>query len=309
MSTFLSADGIVNAGQICSPTDTVQLIGTFYDGYGNVANTSPTYPKISIISASGLLVLPFTSSGVYQIDVGKYGYQFQIPYSPELGNWTFIWQGSVNGIIQTQTLNFLVNLSQGPSVFVNSDGYSSLGDDVGFRYSSCAIHNINKLLKTLKMRLYNDGKARSTDSFGNILYVDCNVFSNDMLITFIANATSDFNQIPYFTFFRLDDNNFVDQFHDILVEGATTYALAAQALIEKGREFTITDNGVNFNPPLMAEMLNTQYTTVLNNYYDKLKYIKASLRPAPKGLGVLSMLSQVNPQVARLRHLRARQIL
>ena len=49
-------------------------------------------------------------------------------------------------------------------------------------------------------------------------------------------------------------------FAAIIIQGAVLLALAAQALIERGREFSITDNGITFQPPAVAEMLNAQFT-------------------------------------------------
>ena len=130
-----------------------------------------------------------------------------------------------------------------------------------------------------------------------------------MLTTMIATALWDFNQVPYFTFFQFDDDNFVEQFGEILVEGATLYALSSKALLERGREYQMTDNGINFNLPTVSEIMMTQYSALLSNYWDKLKIIKNSLRPSPRGLGVFSMNSGINPNVSRLRHLRARRII
>jgi hypothetical protein len=212
----------------------------------------------------------------------------------------------INGFRVETTFQFVVAHTQMPAI--NTDGYAHLGDDPGFNYSQAAIKNINKLIKSVRARLNSAGKAKSTDAYGNVVYVDCDIFSVDMFVTFLATALWDFNQVPYFTFFQFDDDAFVEQFGEILVEGATLYALASKALIERGREFQITDNSINFNPPTVSEMLNTQYNTLLTHYWDKLKYIKNSLRPAPKGLGVFSMNSAINPAFARLRHLRARRI-
>jgi hypothetical protein len=164
-------------------------------------------------------------------------------------------------------------------------------------------------MKSLRARLNSAGKAKAADAYGNTIYVDCDIFSVDMLTTFIATALWDFNQVPYFTFFDFDNTDFIEQFGEILVEGATLYALVSQGLIERGREFAITDSGVNFNPPTVSELLETQYSTLLTVYWDKLKYIKNSLRPHPRGLGVFSMSSGLNPAFARLRHLRARRII
>ena len=294
-------------GQLLEPTDTVNLTASFYDFNGFPVNTA-TFPTISIIDPTGLVILPPTTTGMTQLNVGQYLYQYTIPYAPAFGVYNDIWQGNIgDGYIVTQTLSFIVETTDLPAV--NTDGYRHLGDDFGFNYSQCAINNINKLLKMLKARLNSSGKSKSTDNYGNVIYVTCDIYSTDMLVTFLANALSDFNQIPYFTRFTFDDVQFVDQFADILVEGATIIALASQALIEKGREYQITDNGVNFNPPAVAELLETQYSTQLQNYWEKLKYIKNSLRPAPLGLGTLQVLSPYsNPMVMRLRHLRSRQI-
>ncbi|CAB4196481.1 hypothetical protein UFOVP1290_1, partial [uncultured Caudovirales phage] len=192
---------------------------------------------------------------------------------------------------------------------INIDGYHHLGDDPGFDYSQTAIKNINKLIKSLKARLNSSGKAKSVDSYGNVMYVDCDIFSIDMLTTFLATALWDFNQVPFFTFFTFDDDNFVEQFGEVLVEGATLQSLASKALIERGREFQITDNGLSFNPPTVSDLMNTQYSSLLTHYWEKLKMIKASLRPHPQGLGVFGMTSGLNPAMARLRHLRARRII
>jgi hypothetical protein len=292
-------------GELLTPTDVVNLTVQFYDTMGNPANTTG-FPQVSLIQPSGLVALGFTSAGVSQLDVGKYLYQFSVPYNGPYGAWNDIWQGMVGGNVITNTLTFIVEDGDIPAI--NQDGYWHLGDDIGFNYSQNAIYNINKLLKLLKARLNNDGKAKSTDQFGNTIYVDCSIFSVDMLVTFLAGALSDFNMTPYFTRFRFDDTQFIDQFLEILVEGATLTALASQALIERGREFAITDQGISFVPPTVSELLNTQWTTQLTNYWEKLKMIKASMRPSPLGLGTMGMNSGMNPQFRKLRHLRQRQI-
>ena len=129
-----------------------------------------------------------------------------------------------------------------------------------------------------------------------------------MITTFVVNALSEFNQIPYFTFFTWEDTMIINQFHAILVDGAVLMALASQALIERGREYSITDSAVSFTPPTVSELLETQYSTLLTQYWDKIKYIKNSLRPSPKGLGTLTMTGSRSPQFARLRHLRERKL-
>lgn len=293
-------------GELIDVTDQVNLIVQFKDGTGAPIDTD-SFPQISIVQPSGAVLLAPTSVGVTRIGTGKYSYIFTVPINGPYGVFNDIWTGYISGFRVEVEFSFVVAHTQLPAI--NTDGYVHLGDDPGFNYSQAATKNINKLMKSLRARLNSAGKARSKDSFGNVIYVDCDIFSVDMLTTFLATALWDFNQVPYFTLFQFDDDNFVEQFGEILVEGATLYALASKALIERGREFQITDNGLNFNPPSVSELMNTQYSSLLSHYWEKLKYIKNSLRPAPKGLGVFSMNSGMNPAFARLRHLRARRLI
>ena len=292
-------------GEFIDVTNQVNLIVQFKDGNGEPINTD-SFPKISIIQPSGLVLLAPTSTGVAQLSTGKYSYIFTVPINGPYGVFNDVWSGFINGFRVETTFSFVVAHTQMPAI--NTDGYMHLGDNPGFQYSQAAIKNINKLVKSLKSRLNSSGKAKSVDGYGNTIYVDSDIFSVDMLVTFLATGLWDFNQVPYFTFFKFDDDDFIEQFGEVLVESATLYSLASKALIERGREFNISDNGLTFTPPTVSELMNTQYSALLANYWEKLKLIKNSLRPAPRGLGVFSMSSAVNPAFRRLRHLRARRL-
>ena len=297
---------IKNRGQIIDLTDQANLTIMFRDPSGNPVNTD-SFPKISIIQPDGLLFLAPTSVGISQIDTGKYAYIFTAPINGPLGIWNDVWTGYINGFRLEQQLEFIINTTQLPGI--NVDGYRQIGDDPGLHYSQEAIEGINKLLRSLKARLNSSGKAKSTDSYGNVTYVSCDIFSVDVLTTFLATALWEFNRIPFFTSFDFDDDGFVKQFGAVLVEYATLQALASKALIERGREFQFTDNGLNFNPPTVSEMMMTQYGQLLTNYWERVKFIKASLRPNPKGLGTFSMTGGLNPAIRRLRHLRERRLI
>lgn len=293
-------------GELLKPTDQANLTIQFKDSAGNPSNTD-SFPEISIVQPSGNVLISPTSAGVTQVGVGKYSYIFSVPINGPYGIYNDVWVGYIGGVRVDATFSFAVVYTDMPSATM--DGYVHLGDDPGFEYSQTAIMNINKLIKMLKKRLNSSGKSQAVDRNGNIMYVDCDIYSIEMLTTFCAMALSDFNQVPYFTNFTFDDSNFVAQFGEILVEGATIYSLSSQALIEKGREFTISDNGINFNPPSVADMLNTQYSSLLSHYWDKLKMIKSNMRPGPAGLGVFNTVNSITPQIKRLSRLRARRII
>jgi len=290
-------------GEYLTLNDTVNLTIELRDGYGDPINAD-SFPTISLISPSGLVSLVPTSQGVTQIDVGKYQYSFTIPYNGPYGVWMDLWVAYINGERIEQTFAFIVAHTQFAAI--NIDGYEKLGDDVGFEYSQQAIHNINKLIKGLRARLNSAGKSKAKDSNGNVIYIDCDIYSVDMLVTFLATSLSNFNQIPFFTFFQFDDDNFVAQFYEVLIEGATLYALSSMSLLERGLEFSITDNSLSFQPPTVSELLNSQWSTQLSAYNEKVKYIKNSLRPSPGGLGVFGMSSGLNPAVKRLRFFKER---
>lgn len=287
------------------PKDTITLRATFKDDSGTPTDLD-LFPTVSIREPSGLVSLAPTSSGVYRLSTGIYGFDYTFGINPNNGVYNDVWRGNVSGFPLEATFNFIVSGTDLPKL--NSDGYVALGDDPGFNYTQTAIRNINILLKGLKARLNSSGKAVRTDEHGNTVYIDCDIFSIDTLVTLLCMSLSDFNQTPIFTSFTFEDTPIIELFFDILIRGATIYALASKALIEKGREFTISDNGLSFNPPSVSDLLNSQYGTVLQNYFEQLKYIKNNMRPAPSGLGTWSV-SSTNPQYRKLRHLRERRLI
>jgi hypothetical protein len=286
--------------------DTVQLTATFKNQVG-VATDLDSYPQITITQPGGETSVGPTSAGVSRLSAGKYQYDYAIGFTGPYGVWTDNWVGYINGFRIEANFNFVVAHTDLPGL--NSDGYYHLGDDPGFDFTQSEIFNINKLLKSLKTRLNATGKTKSKDSFGNIVYVNCSIFSVEVLVSLLANSISLFNEIPHWTFFTFADTSFIDQFHDVIVEGALYMALASQALLERGAEYTISDNGISFTPPTLSELLNTQASAMISSHQEKLKFIKNSFKPHPMGLGSFSMTGSNNPAFRRLRFLRQRQVI
>lgn len=142
------------------------------------------------------------------------------------------------------------------------------------------LNNLNGLVESVQAVLHSKSKAKSdkTDENGNVVYVDLDIYDKEMLETFVYLSLSNFNQVPYFTFYTMEDTDVINLFNEVLVEGAVLYALASQALIERGREFQITDTGLNFDPPNVSELLNTQYSTLLQHHFEKLTLIKREIQ-------------------------------
>jgi hypothetical protein len=193
----------------------------------------------------------------------------------------------------------------------------SLGDDVDFDFSEAELTGINILLKLLKCKLRSEGQKPSrdeygafiTDGYGELVMEDCNVFDDETLACFLCSALSEFNMVPFFTSFTFADEIIYKTFSAAITEGAHIIALASQALIEKGRDFTISDGGISYQPPALGDFLQTQYQNFLTSYRERLKNIKNSIRPAPASYGTFTNLSSGAPAFVRLRHLRSRRII
>ena len=294
---------IVPRSSVVQPTEAVQLLALFKGPDGQPADLD-AFPMITIVQPGGGVAIGPTSAGVFKNSTGEYGFVYDVCLRPPVGTWTDIWQGTLNGFAVTGQFNFTVYTTQVPAI--NSDGYEHLGDVPGFNYSQVAIHNINNMLQLLRARLKSSGLHKTKDKFNNDIYEQCDIFSTDQLVAFLALALTQFNETPHFTLFTFDDTPIMENFMGILVQGASLIALSSQALIERGREFSINDNGVGFTPPGISDMLNTQFQTELQNWYERIKLIKFNMKPSPMGLGTLRITGA--PQVMRLRFLRARQI-
>ena len=293
---------LVNRGEIAKPTETIQLTAKFYKN--GVLTDLDSFPQISIIQPNGMAIIANSSLGVFRLGVGIYGFDYEIPFTTSLGTWTDRWAGQMAGQTIIQEFNFTVFTTQVPAV--NTDGYVALGDDPGFSYSQAAIQNINLIMKAVKARLSSSGLAKTTDSFGNVTYQSCDIFSVDQLVIFIAGALSAFNEIPTFTAFTFESTEIITIFFEVIVQHAVIYALSSKALIERGREFTITDNGVAFNPPTVSELLSSQFSAELGNWFEKVKLIKMNMKPLPLGISLGSAMG--SPRLRILRTMRARQI-
>jgi len=286
---------------------TVDLYVRFVDAAGNPVNADDT-PRVEIYDSAGTRQRTLSNIGVGLVpdnQDGLYHLSYEIPENAPDGYWNDRWVAQIGDTDVENFFEFLV-ISAGDVIEADAPVFSP-GDPVPWDFTKEEVYGINILLKMIKCRVKNDGTRKVRD--GNT-YIDvpCSIFTDAELICFLVNSLSSFNQYPHFTQFKFSDVQIYSLFAEIIVQGAVLLALAAQSLIEKGREFSITDNGVTYQPPAVSDILNTQYSTQLQDYKEKLKMIKASLKPEPRGLGTFRVTA-INPNFLRLRHLRERQIL
>ena len=288
------------------PGRNVELYVRFVDSAGNPVNADDT-PTVEIYDSAGTRRQAATNVGVSLVDdPGLYKCDYEIPLIGPDGYWSDTWAAKIGDETISTAFDFLV-ITAG-TISEDDEPTFTAGDDVPWDYTKEEIHGINILLKMVKCMVKNDGVRKVPDGAGGYTDVTCSVFTNSELICFLVNSLSSFNQYPHFTQFKFSDPQIYTIFTNIIAQGAVLLAYAAQTLIERGREFSINDNGVTYQPPQVAEILNSQFSTQLADYKEKLKHIKTSLKPDPRGLGTFRVTS-INPNFLRLRHLRERQIL
>jgi hypothetical protein len=284
----------------------IDLYVRFLDAAGNPSNTDDT-PKVALYDSNSILRRASSTTGVSLYESpGIYKLSYVIPEAFSDGYSTHIWTAKIGGSDVVSEFYFQV-ISSGTAEEILQPDYQP-GDTIGFTFTPEEVTGINVLLKLTRLRLKNDGTRKVPDGAGGFIDVVCSVFTNDELIGFLVNSLSEFNSMPHITTFTFADPAISGVFADPIIQGAVLYALSAQALIEKGREFTVTDNGVSFSPAAVSEILNSQFTTQYTIYREKLKQIKCTLKPHPIGLGTFRVTS-VAPAFTRLRHLRERRII
>lgn len=137
------------------------------------------------------------------------------------------------------------------------------------------------LAKYVRARLGDDvGKALAKDSKGNSVMVDCKIYTDEQIETYLDMSLARLNQELRADRVSFDDQEKVVENTDLLVQGAVVIALARQALVERGREMNFTDKGVDFHPPPLADLIMTQWQTELHCYENKLRTSAFEFMPA-----------------------------
>lgn len=283
-----------------------------YYGTDGLPSDADETPEIRITNPDGDVIVASTSTGVTRVDLGLYIYTYSVSATTDKGLWTDTWVAQIGGSTLSNEFKFLV-ADEASAV----SGAARLGDEVEFDFSEAEITGLNILLKYLKARVKSDGQKPSRDEYGAFIYdgygelvmEECNVFTDEILVCFLCSALSEFNMVPFFTSYSFADEIIYKTFSHAIVEGATILALSSQALVEKGRDFTISDGGISYQPPALGDFLATNYNNFLSSYRERLKFIKNSIRPGPASYGTYTNLSSGAPAFTRLRHLRSRRII
>lgn len=292
-----------------------------YVDLAGVAIDTDELPQIEIRESAGNgsanpggIILSLTSAGVQQVTdglgdpiSGRYRFVFSVPLTNNTGVWRDRWVSKIGDSLVDQEFTFQV-ISGGRASPKNEDVPVKLGEKPKKEFNQDEIKNLNVLLQALKATLNSDGVEERIDPLtGEVSFIPCSIFTDEQLVEFLCISLSEFNARPHFSIFTFAERRVIIQWKHIITEGANIIALAAQVLLEAGREFQVTDNGINFQPPPLSTTMSSQYGMKLTSYNEKLDMIKLNLKPEPMGLGTFRVLA-ISPAFLRLRHLRAKQI-
>jgi hypothetical protein len=133
----------------------------------------------------------------------------------------------------------------------------------------------------------------------------CQIFDDSQLFAYIDLAMQDVNSHPTKTFYDL--NTVPRDWMNVVVLGAYIFALQAQSITEKARNFVVSDQGISYNPPDIPGLMMSIAQQNETKYQAEKERIKANERPALLGIGSTRVLTP-NPAYARLRHLRERRM-
>lgn len=91
------------------------------------------------------------------------------------------------------------------------------------------------------------------------------IYNKEEIKQALILSLSAFNEIPPFSFFTYEDN--VERYTDLLVTYAAYVLFVQQSLKEKGKEHTITDNGVTFVPPSLGDFLKVLSESTFEQWF------------------------------------------
>ena len=163
------------------------------------------------------------------------------------------------------------------------------------------------ILFPISVDLYSDRENHEINLLRNVLNDSdeaCQIFDASQLFAYLDLALQDVNSHPTKTYYTHE--TVPRDWINVIVLGAYVFALHAQSMTEKARNFTISDQGVSYTPPDIPGHMLSVSQAIETKYQLEKEKIKANEKPTLLGIGSTRVLVP-NPNFIRLRHLRERK--
>lgn len=115
---------------------------------------------------------------------------------------------------------------------------------------------IQSIVTALRSRLSDFGTKREIDTNGHVVITMSEVFSEDELIGFTSVAAMQAKWIK--------SGLSLDRYKAFVFQAALVAALGSKSLAERGREYKMSDNGIEYQSPTLSVVLMEQYKAELS---------------------------------------------
>lgn len=133
---------------------------------------------------------------------------------------------------------------------------------------------LKSLIEKVQFRIAAIIKTQVIGLDGSISFEKTDVFEPDEIKQALELSLSAFNMIPNITYFKFTDEENIDQISDLLVTYAAHLLLIRQALVEKGREYSISDNGIEYAGPNIGQFMLTVSDNLYQYWYGRVQVLK-----------------------------------
>jgi hypothetical protein len=111
-------------------------------------------------------------------------------------------------------------------------------------------------------------------SFIDIKKID--IFSIEDIQNALELSLRAFNMYPVITYFKWDDVETIDMISDLLVTYAAYLLFDKASIQERGREYAVNNDGVNFIPPQISDMAFNISNQAYDNWLTQIDALKTS---------------------------------
>lgn len=127
------------------------------------------------------------------------------------------------------------------------------------------------LIDCIHARMQDKGTTLHKDTCGNPVTKEELVFKDIDIGMAISLVESDLSIRDI----KLEWDNFssITRYGSLIVQGACAYMMPGHIMLERGREYSVVDGGIGFNPPNLSDMMFKIYELELNSYHMKLDKI------------------------------------
>lgn len=136
------------------------------------------------------------------------------------------------------------------------------------------LKSLTALTELVQFRIAAVSKQQIIEPNGNVKIVEASIFEPEDVQRALNLSLSAFNMSPPVTYLKFTDEENMDQLSDLLVTYAAHLLLTNKALVEKGREYSVKDNGIEYEAPQLGNFLLGTSDNLYRYWYERVRVLK-----------------------------------